>query len=372
VKNGNATVLNQSVPSSTAWGFSPDDDRFVTDQVVGGTETITLYNLAAGLSPSIASTSLLIGAASNGGSPSQVLFSPSGNYLLYVALTANSTSSQFDIYNAKTGKLVFNSTSIPLVTVAGTGEDQFGLVSYGFSPGSPELSFVYAYVASMASVQWNVVSLAGTNQTTANGPAFQGSYWQFSPCGDVLALVQQQSQSLQEITLYLTTKVAPAIADNSNIAVGNVTLTSSLASQTAQVVTTTGTDNYTLVTANCPAPPIAPHSTVQLTATTGQLTLDGSGDYIVPLTVQNTGSVPATNVALFSAALAATVSGKPQSTGTSTTLPASLGTIGVGNSATVTITFPAASGAPGSAVLLRLAFTFTGGNASSTLHATLP
>jgi uncharacterized repeat protein (TIGR01451 family) len=373
VKNGNTTVLNQTVPSSTAWGFSPDDDRFVTDQVVGGTETITLYNLAAGISPSIASTSLLIGAASNGGNPSQVLFSPSGNYLLYVALTANSTSSQFNIYNAKTGKMVFNSTSIPLVSVAGTGEDQFGLVSYGFSPGSPETSFLYAFVSGSTSVQWNVVSL-GTNKTTANGTVLTtytaAAYWQYSPCGDVLALVQQPSQSSLEVTLYQVS-TGKQISDNSNLAFGNLTLSSSTVAQVASVQTVTGIQAYNLTT-NCPAPPIAPHSSAQLTATTGQLTIDGSGNYIVPLTIQNTGSVPAANVALSSAALAATVSGKPQSTATSTTLPASLGTIAVGNSATVTITFPAEAGAPASAALLRLAFTFTGGSASSTLHATLP
>lgn len=374
ITKGSTTVLNQSVAGNALWGFSPDDDRFVTDEVVSGTETITLYNLANPLSAPIASKSLLIGVASSGGNPSQILFSPSGNFLLYVALTANSTSSQIDIYNAKTGKLVFNSTAIPLVTVAGSGEDQFGLVSFGFSPGSPETSFLYAFVSSSTSVQWNLVSLSGTNKTTANGSVLTtyatSAYWQYSPCADILALVQQPSQSSLEVTLYQVS-TGKQLSDNSNLPLGNLTLSSSATSQVAQVLTVSGTQTVNLLT-NCAPPASPPPISAQLTATTGQLTIDGSGNYIVPVNVQNTGTVTASNVAISSAALAATVGGKPQSTATLSALPASLGTIAVGKSVTYTLTFPAAAGGQNTAALLRLVFTFTGGSASSTLHLTLP
>jgi len=379
IKNHNTSALlfDNTYAASNGytlyWGFSPDDDRFVIDQLQGATETVYLFNLAAGLNHQIATTNLTLGAASNGGNPSQILFSSSGHYMVYQGLPAGSsaTTSQLQIFDATTGRKVFTNTIIPIGSVSGTSTDQFGVAAFGFSPDNPETSFFYTFVSG-STVYWDVVLLSGTNTTTSNGTASPGSYWQYSPCGDILAVIQSTQTigqpPIYDVSLYKTLHSGTIPSTNGSGLTAQPTLMSTSNEQTISV---NGGAELPMV-ANCSTPPIVPPLSAQLTANAGQLTIDGSGNYIVPLTVQNTGSVPVANVALSTAALAATVSGKPQSTATTTTLPATLGTIAVGKTVTVNITFPAAAGTPGSATLLRLAFTFTGGSASSTLHATLP
>jgi hypothetical protein len=79
------------------------------------------------------STSQTLGVAGNNQSPSQLFFSNSGAYLAYVALLPNSSSTQIQLVNALSGKLLFTSSALSWVTVAGTGDDQFGVASFGFS-----------------------------------------------------------------------------------------------------------------------------------------------------------------------------------------------------------------------------------------------
>ena len=372
VMKGNTTVLNQTTPTSSTWGFSPDDDRFVIDNVSNSTENITLYNLAAGLSPDTWSTSQTLGVAGNNQSPSQLFFSNSGAYLAYVALLPNSSSAQIQLVYAVTGKLLFTSSALPWVAVAGAGEDQFGVASVGFSPSNPEASFIYAYVSSATQTSWDVVALTPTTgKITANSAInlqySQVGYWLFSPCGDILGVIQQPSQSSVEATLYLTSN-GKQFYDNSNLALGPPQLSSTGA---AQEITPAGATTPIPIP-NCPAPPTIPPLSAQLTTTLGTLTTDLSGNYIVPLTIKNTGGIAANNAALSSASVSVSVNGKLQTTATSSALPVSLGSLAPGASQTATITFPAAAGAPQSAALLKLAFTFTGGSTSTTLHATLP
>jgi hypothetical protein len=372
VTKGNTTVLNQNTPTSSTWGFSPDDDRFVIDNVSNSTESITLYNLAAGSSPDTWSTSQTLGVAGNNQSPSQLFFSNSGAYLAYVALLPNSSSTQIQLVNAISGKPLFTSSALSWVTVAGTGEDQFGVASFGFSPGKPEASFIYAYVSNLTQTSWDVIALTpNTGKITANSAInlqySQVGYWLFSPCGDILGVIQQPSQSSVEATLYLTSN-GKQFYDNSNLALGPVQLSSTGA---AQEITPTGATTPIAIP-DCPAPPTIPPHSAQLTTTLGTLTTDPSGSYIVPLTIQNTGGIAANNAALSSASVSVSVNGKVQTTATSSTLPVNLGSLAPGASQTATITFPAAAGVPQSAALLKLAFSFTGGSTSTTLHATLP
>jgi uncharacterized protein len=106
---------------------------------------------------------------------------------------------------------------------------------------------------------------------------------------------------------------------------------------------------------------IAYPGTVQL-STTAALTQVGSG-YQAQVTVRNNGTAYAQNVTLNTATLGSA---------NGATLPVSLGTIAPGGSQTVTITYPASAGAPGSASVEKYAGIYTGGSFSASIRATLP
>lgn len=311
VTKGNTTVFNQSYSVSgtntATWGFSPDDDRFVVTTIQNGVQTIYLYDLTAALSAPILSTGgVSLAAAGSNQSPSQVLFSPSGKYLLFEALTG-ATTTEFWIYNSLTGKLVYDSLSLSTAILSDNMEHQdgFGLVAFGFSADSPETSFVYAYVSGQTSVNWDVVPLASVNKVSADGTiTISGTttaFFQYSPCGDIVALVQQPSQNSIDVTLYQAV-TGKQLANNSNLAFGNITLSSTATEQQASVLTTSGTQTTNLVAnTGCSAPntPVGSSITVvaqdQTNPSTSPVTVEFSNVSQAGATVVTTSSTgPAT------------------------------------------------------------------------------
>jgi len=101
--------------------------------------------------------------------------------------------------------------------------------------------------------------------------------------------------------------------------------------------------------------------TVQL-GTSAVLSFNGSA-YQAVVTVTNNGTATAQNVELTTASLGSA---------SATSLPASLGTIANGGSASITLTFPASAGAPGAAGVEKLTGTYTGGTFGGSFRATLP
>lgn len=102
--------------------------------------------------------------------------------------------------------------------------------------------------------------------------------------------------------------------------------------------------------------------TVQLISI-ASLTQQPDGSYQAIVTVKNSGTAAAQNAQLTGATLGSS-SGSP--------LPASLGTIQPGGTATATISFPATAGASGSTVAQRLTGTYSGGSFGSSSRAILP
>ncbi len=88
-----------------------------------------------------------------------------------------------------------------------------------------------------------------------------------------------------------------------------------------------------------------------------------SGGYQMVVTVTNNGNVTASNVQLTDATLGST---------SGATLPASLGDIAAGGSASVTLTFPSSVGPDGARIAERLAGTYTGGTFGGSSRAVLP
>jgi hypothetical protein len=101
--------------------------------------------------------------------------------------------------------------------------------------------------------------------------------------------------------------------------------------------------------------------TVTLSAT-GALSATADG-YQLIVTVKNNGNVTAPNVQLTDATLGST---------SGATLPASVGDIPSGGSASVTLTFPSSTGASGARVAERLSGTYTGGTFGGSFRAVLP
>lgn len=88
-----------------------------------------------------------------------------------------------------------------------------------------------------------------------------------------------------------------------------------------------------------------------------------NGGFQMVVTVANSGNVTASGVQLTQATLG---------TAGAVTLPASLGDIPAGGSATATLTFPSAAGADGAATVERLSGIYTGGTFGGSLRTVLP
>ena len=106
-------------------------------------------------------------------------------------------------------------------------------------------------------------------------------------------------------------------------------------------------------------PPV--QGTVQLV--TSSVLTAVAGSYQAALAVKNIGTGTAQNVTITGAILGST-SGAP--------LPASLGDIQPGASASVTVLFPASAGVPGSAAVERITGTYTSGTFSSSIRTVIP
>jgi hypothetical protein len=115
--------------------------------------------------------------------------------------------------------------------------------------------------------------------------------------------------------------------------------------------------NYTIATASVPILV----GTVAITAT-GALSKIAGG-YQLVVTVKNSGNVTEPNVQLTQATLGAA---------SGATIPASLGDIASGGSASVTLTFPSSAGADGATVAEKLSGTYAGGTFGGSFRATLP
>ncbi len=89
-----------------------------------------------------------------------------------------------------------------------------------------------------------------------------------------------------------------------------------------------------------------------LRVTPGNVTSDGNGGYLVPITVTNIGYVSAVNARLLSASLGGA--------STTTPLPVKMGTLTAGQSKMVTLSFPASAGTTGQHVTLLVRRTYQG------------
>jgi len=258
VKLGSQTVLTAQ---AAQWGFSPDNDRFVTSWVqTSGTTTIhyvALYDLTR------TSPQAPIWTSSDSTVSARIQFSPSGHYLFYTDVVGGPRT-QLTLVDAHTGTVEYTDSiaqvgGAPIEGAGGESEDSFGTIGWGFGPN--DTRFVYAYLTDPTDVSWNLVNLG-------NGPAHAGvknislpnwtsDYWQFSSCGEVIAVVRQPGQQYVYVDLYNTKDGSTAGAE-AQIPAPVQTLQLHTTS-TAHIVTVNGATNYTLAS-------LTPECNVSVTA----------------------------------------------------------------------------------------------------------
>ncbi|HUN64793.1 MAG TPA: T9SS type A sorting domain-containing protein [Bacteroidota bacterium] len=220
----NTKLFEQSVQSDTYWGFSPDDDRFVTHYALGGTDVVTLYDLTINPAHQVWTVSPATTA-------SRFYFSRHGKYFLYEAITG-SFQSYIVIVNAVTGVKGLEDSytfyNIP------DSSDQYGLSVHGFSPDTSDRTFTYAYIYSQNNFLWNMVNLSLARIYPSEQHTGISEFWQFSPCGDVLGDVRQIDPGSVDIRLIKTVS-GGNLGGSSSYPLAPVSLRSTPVSQIASV-----------------------------------------------------------------------------------------------------------------------------------------
>ena len=233
---------------ATNWGFSPDDHRFVYHSVKNGVHNVVLYDLSQSPAKKIMELNEVTGS-------SRIQFSPTGKYFFYSHLDTNGQANLL-IIDARTGTTRYAPSPFSFQSVTGADGDEFGVARWGFGPG--DRTFVHAYKDLNGQIQWNVVNLE-TKQVVRSEPLnVISAFWQFSPCGDVISLVDQPNGSQVSVRLFRTTDGTAIPSQQGTFNLATVELRSTLASHIAKV----GGTDYTLASntadSACPnAPPTA-------------------------------------------------------------------------------------------------------------------
>ena len=340
IKKGTSQVAQYTVPSTAKWGFSPDDDRFVYHYLTGGMHNVYAFDLSRNGGPQIKN----FAAAT---ATSVIAFSPGGHHLLYAYLTSN-THTVLNVVNAVSGTTEYQTEftfQIPPITT----KDTLGMTSWGFSPESAERTFVFTYLYT-TSVSWNVVNFSNSASTANVLSEYAASgYWQFSPCGDVLGVVRQPTQS--QVTVHLKRTSDGQLVNGSDRAYSPVAAVALRSTTTDHIVKYGGVDQSPIAPNTASAPCVtAVLSSLTLDRTslqgpgtcTGTVTLTSAAPtaLVVNLSSSNTGvaTVPASITVQPNQTTATfTVQANAVSANTNVTIT---GTAGATKSALLTVTAP--------------------------------
>jgi probable HAF family extracellular repeat protein len=291
-------ILSMAIPEGSNWGFSPDDDRFTYHFLTGSMETVRLFDLTS-LTPS---TRIWEGPPMSPVS-SETVFSPNGKYLLYVVIDAT-PQTFLKLVDAQTGALRYQASPLPYMATADSA-DSYGIHGWGFSPDPEDRTFLYATDLGQQWHDLNLVNLPAQARVHNENILAIAAFWQFSPCGDAVAIVTQDNTTQATTQLRRTfdgvrigSRVDPFLAvtdTNSDI---------SFSSTASQHVATVGVTPYDLApnlagVACPPSPPLqsvslAPDTVTGGSATVCTVTLSGpaeAGGGVVAMTYTPGGNV---------------------------------------------------------------------------------
>ena len=190
LSDAKVVLTANAVPAN--WGFSPDQDRFVTYGLLNGTYYVQLYDLtAANPGAGMWSTSTL-------SSENRIGFSPHSKYLVFTWLNNASSTVQHQVVSTATGREY--DVQYSFYSAPGRGGDEFGSTGFGFSPDANDRGLFTTYVTGQTTVQDNLYDLSARAQTWTHERVGSG-FVEFSPCGDVLGVVEQNGQTTDDVTL---------------------------------------------------------------------------------------------------------------------------------------------------------------------------
>ncbi|MFZ1086775.1 MAG: MBG domain-containing protein, partial [Terracidiphilus sp.] len=305
---------------------------FTTSVLGVGTHTIiTNYSGDATYAPSSGSMNEQIVVLVPAAAPTFSL--SGGSYTAAQTVSISDTTPGATIYYAINGTPTASSTVYSGPITVSTSETISAIATATGYTTSAVASAAYSIIPVLTVTANNISQVAGM----AN-PAFTASYSGFVN-GDTAAV-------LNGAPAFSTAATASSPAGLYPITVSQGTLSAG---------------NYTFAFVNGTLSLVAA-PTVTLT-TTATLSGSASAGYTAAITVKNTGMGAADNVQLTTASLGSTT-GSP--------LPANLGTIAAGGTATVTLNFPSSAGSNGAAVAEKYAGSYTGGTFSATIRAVLP
>lgn len=238
----NTTVHSFNVPIlRAAWGFSPDDDRFMIRNAAAATSTtlddVVLYDLAA--NRQVYQNTLAAGFAA--------AFSPHGKWFLTDAVSSPGFAG-VNVINSVTGASAV-STSVIFSNPPGGSGDVFGSTGTGFSSEPDDRSFVLAYLTTSGTVSLSVYNLATQARVVDESNINSGAFWRFSPCGDAFGLATQSSQSYLSARMYKTVSIGNLGSAQQVSLPASVSFNSTLDWHQLKVTTSQGT-TYTNVASN--------------------------------------------------------------------------------------------------------------------------
>ncbi|GEM_PF-6953853 len=273
--------------SNGNWGFSPDEDRFIYHYDLTGVHNVVLIDLS--VSPAQKTPLAAVTTSS-----SRILFTPFGDYVLYAALTSP-THTLLNIFEARTGIRVYNS-EFDFQAVAGSG-DTWGMVDWGFSPDSSSRTFVYAFGTGQSSVQWQMINLQSQAKVLDLTLTGISSFWKFSPCGDVLGIVEQTDLYFINVRLYKTISTQAPLYSQTLSFGDPIEFRTTASSHIIKVVTTDHIMSSNTASAVCTIEPISlilnPRTVIGGQASTGTVVLNNPaavGGRVVTLSSNNTGA----------------------------------------------------------------------------------
>lgn len=195
VVDSGGTVLYTLPTTARGWQFSPDQMHFVFLSSLpypNSPVEATVLDLSTSPATRILTISNVGGAME---------FSPSGTYLMVVGaplVSGNSSQYSVSVYrvgDVSRGVLVYSTTSFG--ATAGWGFSHSGLQE-------AETSFLFAFASGQETVTWNVAYLPTGKQTISQTSTLGNAFWQFNPCGNIIALVSNKPGFSEQVDLFST------------------------------------------------------------------------------------------------------------------------------------------------------------------------
>lgn len=202
---GQSEISLGPFPLAASWGFGPED-RWLAVHYPGASQgqlMADLYDLSAAGRKTVSFGPMTTGSAF-------LAFSPHGRYLLVAALLMGNRT-QLHLLRSDTGAEAAGAIEFTFEPGAGSAGNTFGVAAWGFGPDDLDATFHYAFVNGNQ-VNWNVLNVEAGRFVVQNFVVAPHAQWLFSPCGDMVALVELPTGQTPRIWLERTLDGQHAVA----------------------------------------------------------------------------------------------------------------------------------------------------------------